>query len=112
MLKKIAFSPRMLSLVLVLFAATAFAQTTAKILGSVSDASGAAIVGAKITVKNPALGIERTTQTTPAGAYEVDALPPGKYNVQVEMAGFETQLAKDLVLQVSQNSVQDRKSVV
>jgi hypothetical protein len=107
MLKKIAFSPRMLSLVIVLFAATAFAQTTAKILGSVSDASGAAIVGAKITVKNPAFGIERTTQTTPTGGYEVDALPPGKYNVQVEMAGFETQLAKDLVLQISQNSVQN-----
>jgi hypothetical protein len=107
MLKKIAFSPRMLSLIIVLFAATAFAQTTAKILGSVSDASGAAIVGAKITVKNPAFGIERTTQTTPTGGYEVDALPPGKYNVQVEMAGFETQLAKDLVLQISQNSVQN-----
>src|SRR5579871_4789070 len=107
MLKKVAFSPLMLSLLVLVFAASAFSQTTAKILGTVTDASGAAIVGAKISVKNPALGIERTTQTNATGNYEVSALPPGKYNVQVEMNGFETQLARDLVLEVSQNSVQN-----
>jgi len=64
-------------------------------------------VGAKVTVKNTALGIERTTQTSSTGSYEVPALPPGVYSVQVQIAGFETQLAKDLVLQVSQNSVQN-----
>ena len=58
MLKKVAFSPLMLSLLLLVFAASAFSQTTAKILGNVSDASGAAIVGAKVTVKNTARGIE------------------------------------------------------
>src|SRR4029077_6479481 len=35
------------------------------------------------------------------------ALPPGTYSVQVQMAGFEIQLAKDVALQVSQNSVQN-----
>lgn len=107
MLKKVAFCPLMHLLLVLVFAASAFSQTTAKILGTVSDASGAAIVGAKITVKNPALGIERTTQTSPTGSYEVPALPPGAYSVQVQMAGFETQLAKGVVLQVSQNSVQN-----
>jgi Carboxypeptidase regulatory-like domain len=107
MLKKVTFSPLMLSLIVLMFAANAFSQTTAKILGTVSDSSGAAIVGAKITVKNPALGIERSTQSTQTGGYEVSALPPGKYNVQVEMTGFETQLARDLVLEVSQNAVQN-----
>jgi hypothetical protein len=106
MLRKVAFSPWVLPLLILVFAATAFAQNTAKILGTVNDASGAAVVGAKVSVKNPALGIERTTQTNSTGAYEVAALPPGKYNVQVEMAGFETQLAKDVVLEVSNNAVQ------
>jgi hypothetical protein len=107
MLKKIAFSPRMLSLVIVLFAATAFAQTTASIQGTVSDQSGAAVAGAKVTIHNTAMGIERTTQTTATGSYEIPALPPGIYSVQVQQTGFETQVAKNLVLQVSQNSVQN-----
>ena len=107
MLRKVAFSPWMLPLLLLVFAASAFAQTTASIQGTVADQSGAAVVGAKVTVKNTALGIERTAQTNSTGSYEVPALPPGTYNVQVQMNGFETQLAKDLLLQVSQNSVQN-----
>jgi Carboxypeptidase regulatory-like domain/TonB dependent receptor len=107
MLRKVAFSPWMLPLLFLLFAATAFAQTTASIQGTVTDQSGAAVVGAKVTVKNTALGIERTAQTNSAGSYEVPALPPGVYNVQVQMTGFESQLAKDLILEVSKNSVQN-----
>src|SRR5215831_5403890 len=107
MLKRIAFPQWMLALVILMLAATAFSQTTANIQGTVTDQSGAAVVGAKVTVKNTALGIERTTQTNSSGSYEVPALPPGIYSVQVEMTGFEAQLAKNLVLQVSQNSVQN-----
>src|SRR3954463_11914492 len=107
MLKKVAFSPLMLSLLLLMFAVSAFSQNAAKIVGTVSDQSGAAVVGATVTVKNTGLGVERTTQTNSTGSYEVPALPPGTYSVQVEMTGFETQVAKDLVLQVSQNSVQN-----
>src|SRR5579859_3906396 len=107
MLKKPAFSPWMLPLLLLLFSAVAFAQTTAKILGTVSDTTGAAIPDAKVTIKSPALAIERTTQTNETGSYEVVALPPGTYNIQVEKNGFETQLAKDVVLTVSNNLVQN-----
>jgi len=107
MLKKRAFSLWLSSLLVIISAATAFSQTTANIQGTVNDQSGAAIAGAKVTVKSTALGIERSTQTNSIGAYEVDALPPGSYSVQVQMSGFETQLAKDLVLEVSQNSVQN-----
>src|SRR5579864_1011778 len=107
MLKKVAFSPLMLSLLLLVFAVSAFSQTTASIQGTVTDQSGAAVAGATVTVKNTAQGIERTTQTSPTGSYEILALSPGTYSVQVQMAGFETQLAKSVLLQVSQNSVQN-----
>ncbi|HKV92669.1 MAG TPA: TonB-dependent receptor [Candidatus Angelobacter sp.] len=107
MLRKRAFSLWLQSLLIMIFAATAFSQTTASIQGTVNDQSGAAVVGAKVTVKSTALGIERSTQTNSTGAYEVDALPLGSYSVQVQMTGFETQLAKDLVLEVSQNMVQN-----
>jgi len=107
MLKKVAFSPLMLSLLVLVFAANAFSQNTAKILGTVSDQSGAAVVGATVTIKSTASSIERSTQTNSTGAYEVPALPPGTYSVQVQMAGFETQLAKSVVLEVSNNVVQN-----
>ncbi len=105
MSRRTAFSPWILTLVLI-FAVSAFAQTTASIKGNVTDSTGAAIVGAKLIVKNADLGIERSTQSNSAGDYEVPALPPGKYNVEITMTGFETQLAKDVPLAVSQNTVQ------
>jgi hypothetical protein len=107
MLRRFAFSRWALSLLFLLFTATGFAQTTAKILGTVTDQSGAAISGASVTVKNDALGIERITQTSGTGSYEVPALPPGKYSVQVQMNGFQTQVTKDLILEVSNNAVQN-----
>ena len=83
------------------------AQTTASIKGTVTDASGAAVADAKVVVKSQGLGIERTTQTNSSGDYEVPALPPGVYSVEVHAQGFATQIANSVTLQVSQNSVQN-----
>src|SRR5262249_55041783 len=102
MLKKIAFLLSMLSL---LFAVAAFAQTTASIKGTVTATSGAAVVGAKVTVT--AVGIERTTTTNSSGDYEVPALPPGVYTVKIEQSGFQTQQAEHVTLEVSKNTVQN-----
>src|SRR5262249_21458598 len=107
MSRKVAFSPWMLTLLLLMLAVTALAQTTASIKGTVTDSTGAAVVGAKITVKSAELGIERTTTTNATGGYEVPALPPGAYNVEVKMNGFETQLAKGLRVSVDTNAVQN-----
>src|SRR5258708_21180046 len=85
----------------------AMAQVTASIRGTVTDASGAAVAGAKIVIKASVLGIERTAETNTEGEYEVPALPPGGYEVQVEKRGFETQEAKDVVLEVRQNTLQN-----
>jgi hypothetical protein len=95
-----------LPLLVVLLAAVAFGQNTASIKGTVTDPSGAAVVGAKVTVKGP-LGIDRAGQTNAGGDYEIPALPPGVYSVEVQMNGFQTQDAKDLVLEVSNNAVQN-----
>lgn len=107
MSKKVALSPWMLLLVILLISAAAFAQTTASIIGTVTDPSGAAVVGAKITVKNATLGIERSAQTGSTGSYEVPALLPGTYSVMVDAKGFQKQQANNVVLAVSQNSVQN-----
>src|SRR5258708_8873273 len=105
MSKKLNFSLWMLLMVCV--TAAAFAQTTASIKGTVTDPSGAAVKGAKITVTNSAQGVERSAVSSDTGSYEVLALSPGTYSVEVEISGFQPQLAKDVVLAVSQNTVQN-----
>ena len=95
------------TLLIALGSSAALAQTTASIQGTVTDASGSVVAGAKVIVQNPALGIARTTQTNSSGDYEVPALPPGTYTVEVQMQGFTTEIANSLALQVSQNSVQN-----
>jgi outer membrane receptor protein involved in Fe transport len=107
MSKKVSFPQWMLLLLMMMFTVAAFAQTTASIKGTVTDQTGAAVVGAKVTIKNTALGIERTAQTNSSGDYEVPALPPGSYSVEIQMTGFQPQQANNLELAVSQNSVQN-----
>src|SRR5215472_14678213 len=97
-----AWSLTMLVLFLVV---SAFAQTTASIKGTVTDPSGAAVVGATVAVKG--VGVDRSTRTTSAGDYEVAALPPGTYSVEVQMTGFQSIQAKGLTLQVDNNAVQN-----
>ncbi|HKW75546.1 MAG TPA: TonB-dependent receptor, partial [Terriglobales bacterium] len=53
------------------------------------------------------LGIERTARTNSVGYYEVPALPPGVYSVEIQMTGFQAQQAKNVLLEVSKNSVQN-----
>ncbi|HLZ12047.1 MAG TPA: TonB-dependent receptor [Candidatus Acidoferrum sp.] len=104
---RLFFSLLALAVLLAGAAGAAFAQTTASIKGTVTDASGAAIAGAKVTVKNPLLGIERETETNSSGDYEVPALPPGTYAVGISKDGFQKQEAKSVVIEVSQNALQN-----
>jgi hypothetical protein len=69
--------------------ASAFAQTgTTSVRGTVTDKSGAAITGAKVTLSNAAQAVKRETTTSETGAYEVGSLQPGTYSLVIEMAGF------------------------
>lgn len=71
--------------------ALSYAQVaiTGKIAGVVTDASGAAVPTATVTVKSTALMAERTTTTGADGAYLFDLLPPGTYEVTVTAKGFK-----------------------
>lgn len=80
----------------------AFAQSdTARLVGTITDQSGAAIPNATVTVTNAGTARAVTVQTDGAGNYAVNALPIGKYHVDVKASGFKTSSA-DLTLQVSQ----------
>src|SRR5712691_8234041 len=72
----------------VLFAGSAIAQTTASLTGSVTS-GGSPLPGATITISSPALQGVRTTVSGPNGDYHFAALPPGKYSVRIELEGLQ-----------------------
>ncbi len=78
------------------------AQTFGQITGTVTDASGAIVSGAKVTVTNAATNATRTSSSNSAGIYSFPSLPPGTYNVKVELAGFRTAFHNGVEVQVQQ----------
>lgn len=89
-----------------------FAQSNARLWGTVTDPSGAVVSGANVVVRNQATGTEYTTKTNEAGLYELPALAVGTYRIQVQASGMQTATANNLVLDVSQNVRQDFKLTV
>jgi Carboxypeptidase regulatory-like domain len=96
-----------LGLVLVLVtSATMFAQTTistGSIQGTVTDASGAVVPGAKVSIRNNATNQVIETMTTSSGNYASGALIPGQYTVRIEVKGFRT-VELTVVVQVNTTS--------
>src|SRR5438067_3918648 len=81
----------LLSFGILFLAVAAHAQESggATINGAVTDPSGAVIANAKITATQPATGAQRTTETSSAGIYSLNALAAGSYDVAVEATGFK-----------------------
>ena len=94
-------------LVVFLFLGTAMGQSTATLQGTVKDQKGEVVAGSKVTTRNQATGIERTTQTDSDGSYQFAGLPVGLYSVQVEMQGFKRQLLNNLTVEVSRTIIKD-----
>src|SRR5439155_4127807 len=83
----------------------ALAQTTTgSIVGIVTDPGGASVPGATVTVTNEGTGVVAIKMTTDSsGNYVATALPPGRYVVTIEAAGFKKSVSPGINL-----SVQDR----
>src|SRR5690348_1884396 len=94
-----------LSVVGMLIFATAVsrAQTmTGSINGTVTDASGAEVPNATVTVKNLATGVQATTRSNESGAYNFQFLPIGSYSITGEAQGFAKTTAGPLALEIDQ----------
>jgi hypothetical protein len=66
------------------------AQTaTGSIIGTITDSTGAVVVGATVTAKSTSTNTTQTRTTTASGTYSIVALDPGDYSVTVESAGFQ-----------------------
>jgi len=74
-----------------------FAQSSKGILaGVVRDHTGAAIPNATVTATSQDTGETRATTTTSLGAFRIEAINPGHYQIHVEMAGFTTLDVKNI----------------
>ncbi len=85
-----------LAILLSLFGVSAYAQFKASIQGTIQDAKGGVISGAKVTVINQDTGATRETVASAEGFYRVSELPPGRYTVTVEAAGFKKVTSKSV----------------
>lgn len=83
-----------------LCATAAFGQATTSLNGTVTDPSGSAIGGAKVTMLNASTAFTRTVVTSSDGAYVFNELLPGTYDLSVENPGFSRFQEKGLELRV------------
>jgi len=92
---------RVLFMLLVLFIGTsaAFAQTSnGSIIGAVTDTTGAAVVGATVTIVSADTGATRTGTTLTDGTYRIESVVPGTYKVTATSAGFAATVLDGLVV--------------
>jgi hypothetical protein len=81
---------------------TSSAQSTAgRILGTVTDQSGAAVAGASIVISDAERGTSRTLIADQAGAYAAPDLQPGAYKIHAEAKGFKSVERSNVVIEVA-----------
>jgi len=78
--------------------------TTADLVGTIKDNSGAVVRGVKVTVTNEATGVNRSMVTDDDGNYIFTSLPPGRYALSAELAGFRRVERPGIELQVNQRA--------
>lgn len=97
-----------LVLLILLTSVLAVAQS-AQVNGRVTDASGAIIPGAKVTLNDAETNVPRETVSNDQGYFTLPLLRPGRYDLLVEKDGFRTVVQKGIVLEVDQRATIDVK---
>ncbi len=94
-----------LAILLLIAAGHVGAQTTTGvILGTVKDASGGLVPGAKVVVTNLGTNYARSVSTDNAGQYAARELPVGAYQVEVSAGGFKVFVQQGITLEVNRNA--------
>ncbi len=78
--------------------------TSATILGTVTDSSGAVVAKALVEAKAVATNLSRTTTTDAEGNYTLTSLPVGEYEVTISAAGFRKEVQRGITIQVQQRA--------
>lgn len=96
-----------LTLALGLLGLTLWASDGGNLLGTVTDPTGKAVPGAKVTATETATAVKQTITTDGRGFYSFPSLPVGRYDVQVEASGFKPLRRTGIVVNVDSKVVVD-----
>jgi Carboxypeptidase regulatory-like domain len=99
--------PTAFTITMLFFDGFAFAQSTGSIGGTVTDAAGAVIPNAVVTVQSQGTGETHATRTDASGIYLVPSLPVGTYRIEVKSPGMQTTFASGVELSVGSALRQD-----
>ena len=88
------------SLCLLLIGSLAAIAQNASVSGTVSDPSGAAVVGAIVTAANTGTGVLTPATTNQSGVYVFPSLPPGTYSFTAEQPGFNKETVSGVILEI------------
>lgn len=90
---------KLLFLFAFLYSSVAGAQTSnGSIIGTVTDSTGGAVVGAKVTATSEQTSLSRTTTTDSQGGYRIESVIPGTYDISASGTGYQTEVQKSLVV--------------
>jgi hypothetical protein len=73
------------------------------VLGTITDASGAVLSGAKVTLVNEATGLTRTLTTDKNGEFTAPSIPTGTYTATAEAQGFKVAAVSNVQVGVDQH---------
>jgi hypothetical protein len=74
--------------------------TSGELTGRITDPAGAVIPGVTVTLRSPETGLVRTAVTNQSGDYLFALVPPGRYTVEAELAGFKKVERQDVLISV------------
>src|SRR5688500_18459811 len=81
--------------------------TTSSLAGRILDTGGGVLPGVVVTARQTETGLLRSATSDSQGRYSIPALPPGTYEIRVELAGFRPLLRSGVTLTIAQNAVVD-----
>ena len=100
-------APFLILLITALPAIGQVSNSTASLRGTVVDKQGKAVPNATVTVTNTATDLSRIVRTGADGTYQILSVNPGSYQITVEAAGFQKQIATRVVLTLGQLALYD-----
>lgn len=101
---RLCFNRRMILALVVVFCVCCFSKTsgaqttTADVVGTVTDASGAVLPGATVTMTNLGTNVSQTATSNSTGDYVFTLLQVGTYTIKVEAKGFKIFVAPSVAL--------------
>ena len=72
--------------------------TSGRVVGRVSDPSGAILAGTKVTLVNEATNVSRDTKTNDNGDYDFVEVPVGSYRLEFDLTGFKKNVRRGVNL--------------